>query len=206
LEGPSSYSQILRLDQRAFFHAFGFLRLPGFFDKGRFDALVAEGDAALAWVDAARSRRAMSERLVRAGHIPAVYVPLVGDLAPTSRALAESPRLLHLAEELVGMRCAPKLPKLVRYDGDSRWHADAPAGLRGVKLAAYFEQLTAGNGALRVAPGSQHPRASALVGDYVRSADPATLPAHFLETRPGDLILFDVGLWHASFGGRYRRQ
>lgn len=87
--------------------------------------------------------------------------------------------------------------------------------MRGVKFAAYFEELTAGTGALRLVPGSHHPEQDARLAAYgkrrgrVRDAAEfavyqASFPGYVAATSPGDVIPFDLHAWHASAGGRDR--
>ncbi|MCM5681582.1 phytanoyl-CoA dioxygenase family protein [Schlegelella sp. S2-27] len=62
-------------------------------------------------------------------------------------------------------------------------------------------------GALRVLPGSHHPGfQEALRGLGAEGEKTADLPAHVIVSEPGDLILLDEHLFHASFGGQTRRQ
>src|SRR5206468_10009438 len=79
--------------------------------------------------------------------------------------------------------------------------------LASVGFLAYLEPLGAENGALRVLPGSHHTE----LGDAIRALGAAgmaapALPAHVVVTEPGDMILLDEHLFHASFGGGTRRQ
>lgn len=79
------------------------------------------------------------------------------------------------------------------------WSSESASGER--------PQLGAGGGALRVMPGSHRPdfgdtlRALGVIGKPAES-----LPAHVVATEPGNIILFDEHLFHASFGGGIRRQ
>jgi hypothetical protein len=87
--------------------------------------------------------------------------------------------------------------------------------VQGVKFAAYFDQLTAANGALRLVPGSHHPEQSARLAACERrqprartapeaAACQASIPGYVADTALGDVIAFDLHTWHASFGGRDR--
>jgi len=56
-------------------------------------------------------------------------------------------------------------------------------------------------------PGSHRPEfGNALRALGVIGMPAQTLPAHVVVTEPGDMILFDEHLFHASFGGGTRRQ
>ena len=82
-------------------------------------------------------------------------------------------------------------------------------------MAAYFDQLTAAGGALRLVPGSHRPEQHTRLAAYQRrqphvrtgaraAACQASIPGYVATTTPGDMIAFDLHTWHASFGGRDR--
>ena len=106
------------------------------------------------------------------------------------------------------------------YVGDTGWHGDRFQGEDGdhqpwdyeaIKVVFYFDPVRADSGCLRVIPGSQRqefgnqfefmwrdgvprqPRPFGLAPDEVPSAA--------LESNPGDLVFFSMGMAHASFGG-----
>ncbi len=97
--------------------------------------------------------------------------------------------------------------KGVEYQGSSRWHRDSDGAWPSIGFAAYLEPLRGPTGALRVIPGSHLGEFAASVARYVETeqATPAhgdrvgRLPAHIIDTDPGDLIAFDERLFHASF-------
>jgi hypothetical protein len=85
-------------------------------------------------------------------------------------------------------------------------------GVPGVKFTAYFGQLTAGTGALRLVPGSHHPEPNARLAACSRRQGPARgeaeaadcqarFPGFIADTSPDDVIAFDLHTWHASFDG-----
>ena len=102
------------------------------------------------------------------------------------------------------------------YAGDTGWHSDG-YGTRPVmtiKIAFYLDPLTRDTGALRVIPGSHRvgDRYGDAVEQAVRNSDRefgvhgSEVPAQALETSPGDLVVFDQSIKHASFGGSGRRR
>ena len=101
------------------------------------------------------------------------------------------------------------------YAGDTRWHPDGNWGqLWATKTAFYLDELRAGSGCLRVIPGSHRP------DHYVRKegVNPndseelfgvpgSEFPGNVaIETDPGDVVIFNHDLYHASFGGGGRRR
>ena len=107
------------------------------------------------------------------------------------------------------------------FVGDSDWHSDNSfdTEYRTIKIIFYLDPLTRDNGCLRVMPGSH------LFGDQfadsLRAIAPTSMdhrheevlglpgqeiPCFDLETTPGDIIVFDHQLKHASYGGGGRRR
>jgi ectoine hydroxylase-related dioxygenase (phytanoyl-CoA dioxygenase family) len=180
--------------QAAAFRTFGFGVLRQFFDPR---PLAAEID------------RVMHDGLVshvsRAEEIQFQYVPMM--TAETAVSLSLLDRIEAVAAGLLGGSVLPTRAKGVRYSGNTPWHTDSISPLASVGFLAYLEPLRGEDGALRVLPGSHHPE----FRDALRSlgvdgaADPG-LPAHIVVSEPGDLILLDEHLFHASFGGETRRQ
>ena len=103
------------------------------------------------------------------------------------------------------------------YAGDTTWHSDGWArggAQRFAKVAFYLDELTRDTGCLRVIPGTH--RAGDWFADTMQEhireipetwgIEGVDLPAVALETRPGDLAVFDHNLKHAAFGGSSRRR
>jgi hypothetical protein len=191
------------------FRTFGFVVLRGYLGD-RAAAPRAEADAAIRDAYAAT----YDERVIDgiSGH----YLPMASRLTPVSASLAcDDPRLLDAAEQLLGGPVIPECPEGVLYFAEAGWHTDDGIGVRGVKFAAYLDELTGDNGALRLVPGSHHPEQNARLAAYSRRQEPArseadaaayhaSFPGYIAETSPGDVIAFDLHTWHASFGGRDR--
>jgi hypothetical protein len=124
---------------------------------------------------------------------------------PVSLSLLD--RVESVAAPLLGGSVLPTRAKGTRYSGNSPWHTDSASPLTSIGCLAYLEPLGAEDGALRVLPGSHHQDfRDALRHLGVDGAPAPALPAHAVVTEPGDLILLDEHLFHASFGGGTRRQ
>jgi hypothetical protein len=120
------------------------------------------------------------------------YVPMMVGHTPTSLVLLD--QLEAVASALLGCEVVPLRAKGVRYFGNTVWHRDSDLELPSVGFLAYLERLGAKTGALRLLPGShRNPFAPALVGLSI-------------STDPGDVIVFDEHLLHASSGGGIRTQ
>jgi len=142
---------MLTTAQARYFATFGFAVLRGFLTD-RVDALRAETGTAIRDAYAAT----YDERVIDGigGH----YLPMASRLTPVSASLVcDDPRFIDAAGQLLGGPVIPECPEGVLYFAEAGWHTDDGIGVRGVKFAAYFGQLTAENGALRLLPGPHHP-------------------------------------------------
>jgi len=178
----------------AAFRTFGFGVLRQFFDPR---PLAAEIDRVM--------HEGLVSRVSTTEKIHFEYVPMMTAQTPTSLSLLD--RIEAVAADLLGGSVLPTRAKGVRYSGNTPWHSDSISPLASAGFLAYLEPLGVEDGALRILPGSHHPE----FRDALRrlgidgTADPS-VPAHVVATEPGDLILLDEHLFHASFGGRTRRQ
>jgi hypothetical protein len=200
---------MLTTGQVDYFRTFGFIVLRGYL-AGRVRALRAETDAAIRDAYTATYDERVFDGI--SGH----YLPMASRLTPVSTSLVcDDPRLIDAAEQLLGGQVIPECPEGVLYFAEAGWHTDDGIGVRGVKFAAYFDQLGADTGALRLVPGSHHPEQNTRLAAYSRRRGPArgeadaaayqaAFPGYVADTSPGDVIAFDLHTWHASFGGRDR--
>jgi hypothetical protein len=200
---------MLTTDQVDHFRTFGFVVLRGHL-AGRAAALRTEVDAAIRDAYAATYHERVIDGI--SGH----YLPMASRLTPVSASLVcDDPRFIDAAQQLLGGPVIPECPEGVLYFGEAGWHTDDGIGVRGVKFAAYFDELTGGTGALRLVPGSHHPEQNARLAAYGRRRGPArsdaeaaayqaSFPGFIADTSPGDVIAFDLHTWHASTGGRDR--
>jgi hypothetical protein len=114
--------------------------------------------------------------------------------------VCDDPVLIDTAAQLLGTSVLPSIPEGVLYFADAGWHNDDGIGVQGVKFATYFDPLHASNGALRFVPCSQHADGLPSLRAYQRAGH-EEYPAVTVETRPGDVIAFDLHTFHASLGG-----
>src|SRR6185503_18286966 len=133
------------------------------------------------------------------------YVPMMTAETPVSLSLLD--RAETVAAAVFGGPVIPTRAKGTRYHGETPWHTDSELPLRSVGFLAYLEPVGSDSGALRVIPGSHHPQfGEARRGmDATGLRDPS-LPAHVVATDPGDMVLLDERVLHASVGGGVRRQ
>lgn len=178
------------------FRAFGFTVLRGAIDSV---ALRLEVE------------RTLTETRARSHSTPLTtfqFAPMMTARTPCSLALVDE--LEATATRLLGGVVVPIRAKGVRYSGTTRWHRDSTRRLRSVGFIAYLDPLTAATGALRVLPASHRADAAEDVESVVDAAANAPsdhlVAEQVLATSPGDLIVMDEHLCHASQGGRERLQ
>jgi hypothetical protein len=202
------------LDERAegFFREFGFLKLRGFLGSKTVEALEAEVRTGLR-----RNYELPTEEPEVVSGYDGFYLPLMGEGSPVSRALTSGARLLSLGAELLGGPVMPKPAKGVLYSDATGWHRDAAGpDLRAVKVVAYLGPVDADSGALRFVPGSHEIGFSDRLARF-RQTIPEGAPLDEAEearwwpgvtvpTDPGDILVFDVHIWHAALFGRLRAQ
>ncbi len=100
------------------------------------------------------------------------------------------------------------------YAGDTAWHPDGAHTVGCyAKFALYLDPVGCETGCLRVVPGSH--RRDAIAGWDVRQAGESAqlwgiagrdVPCVALESQPGDVVVFNHNLMHASFGGSAQRR
>jgi hypothetical protein len=199
---------VLSLDQIAQFRTFGYVVLHGLLTEPETSTLTTE---VVTELTAAFGGLGTDTDPEQTGGIRGDYLPLTVDRTPLSQALiADDPRLIQGAAELFGTLMVPTPPIATCFTSNAGWHTDQGPVVGGVKFLAHLQPRTAADGALRVIPGSHDPGFAFRLRSFW-AADPAgqgfpgwPVPCVTLETEPGDVIAFDVHLYHSSAGGHDR--
>lgn len=192
----------LTSQQLAFFDTFGFLAFPGLL-ADRIDKVIAEFEAVFAAHGGGHKGQPHD------GKRRSCIVPFP-DRSEYLSALLDDPRIHGLAASLLGEDFNYMPSDGNYYAGDTGWHSDGWNGkILNIKIAYYLDPLTRDTGALRVIPGSHKvgepyaerlqrelPRCQELWGIHGRD-----VPAIALETKPGDIVVFNHNTKHAAFGG-----
>ena len=187
----------LRDDQKLFFKTFGYLVFRDFFSGDELDTIHREFDYKLAEQYPGQpydgSRR--------------YWAPLLDDDTPFFGNLLEDSRFLTIAQQLFGDDVLGMGTDANRYTGNTRWHPDTGSIHQyGVKFAFYLEPVDADSGALRVIPGTHRLTGNKGFADGVQAQALPEVPCAVLASNPGDVVAFDLRLWHASYGGTQDRQ
>jgi hypothetical protein len=194
--------------QIAFFDAFGYLAFPGLL-ADCIDRVVEEFEAVWA------ARGGGHDGRPHDGQRRSVIVPFA-DQSEYLSGLLDDPRIHDIAAGLLGDDFNYTSGDGNFYVGDTPWHSDGYDGRRplSIKIAFYLDPVTRATGCLRVIPGSHRvgePWSELLQRDARRSEEAWSLPgdqvpAVALESTPGDVVVFNHNLKHASFGGSARRR
>ena len=125
--------------------------------------------------------------------------------SPFVGGMLEDPRFADLAFAHLGDDALGAQAYVTRFKGNTEWHRGPMESEEGIKFLVYLDPLLANTGALRVLPRSHEwTLTEKQQAQLKKDADKVVAPA--LETVPGDVIVFDLRLWHATFGGGPFRQ
>ncbi len=195
--------------QLGFFETFGFLMFPGLL-ADRIDEIIDGFEEV--WQKNGGGHNGQShDGLKRSCILPFI------DHSARLTSLLDDPRIVGIAASLMGDDFNYLTSDGNYYVGDTSWHSDGYRTNHSylhVKMGLYLDPLTRDTGCLRVIPGSHRVSdryADTLQKDIRQSEElwgvhGRNVPAYALETKPGDLLLFNMNCKHASFGGSTRRR
>lgn len=203
-------------EQKRFFDTFGYLVLKGLFaDDAQkistaFDQTVEKYSSELIeWQHRAhhnQRRRFLTQFIDRDEYLS---------------SLLDDERILGIYKGLLGDDFIYRGSDANLFDCSTCWHSDTYGALlkyRNVKIGFYLEKLDANNGCFRVLPGSQHfgdkfaNKLQAFLkknDNYVDDLDlkDDEIPATIVPTEPGDIVVFDFRVKHATcFASEHHRR
>jgi ectoine hydroxylase-related dioxygenase (phytanoyl-CoA dioxygenase family) len=203
---PVAAEYLLTPEQIASFDEQGFLVLRDWIPAGTLMRLQAAADD---WIGAGKKAHELGQaeddyRFVTRDRGEVMfrvdYVHNKGRAA--SLELLGSPQILGIAESLAGKNMVPTYEAMVFKDTGNgapiRWHQDAvhPRRSRIFNIDIYLDEARAGQGALRVVPGSQASKVDVCeVEDQYAWDVPGSLE---VAMGPGDVLVHDVMLVHGS--------
>lgn len=137
-----------------------------------------------------------------------------------SLELTHDQRLLDTATALLGSEVVVKPPKVTRFSSPTNWHRDCYMPIAGVKFAVYFGEPgstipfdlipTSHSGPVRSYVDRLFGRAStrrpSSTNRNPNRVLPSDVPSHTVRLAPGQLLMFDLGLWHANLLHEQRLQ
>ncbi|MBA3708048.1 MAG: phytanoyl-CoA dioxygenase family protein [Planctomycetes bacterium] len=193
--------------QKRHFDTFGFLAFPGLMDDRIADIIAAFEEL---WSRQGGGHHGQPHD----GKRRSCLAPFIDHSERLSTLLDDS-RILGIAKDLVGEDFNYMGSDGNFYVGDTGWHSDGwHSTLTHIKIAFYLDPLTRDNGCLRVIPGShrvgdgyaEHLQRTQGAWDDLFGVPGCDIPAQALETRPGDILVFNHNTKHAAFGGNKRRR
>jgi hypothetical protein len=192
-------------DQIEQFRTYGFLLLPSLLTDAELQTVNEEFEDGLARKD--KSERIAGSRVQLNWTNLEPHAPFIQSLIEDERFYGPAKQLLD--DDAIGFDSNSNL-----FSGDrSPWHPDLPQDFVGLKFTFYLSALDANSGALRVIPGSHRREMSEAVGrlehetvDSDSGLAVTDVPCYVCESKPGDAVLFDFRVWHASWGGSSDRR
>ena len=190
-------------EQHRFMDTFGYLHFPGFLNDC-IDQIIEAFEQV--WVDLNIDHPETQRTFL---------VPFIGQSGYLS-SLLDDDRIDGIFASLLGEDYTYLGSDGNFYSGDTGWHSDGgwPRPVRFYKMALYLDPLTADTGAVRFIPGSHRygeiyaetvqQNISSLEETYALNGP--SVPAVALESQPGDLVIFNQGLKHSSWGGGTQRR
>lgn len=136
---------------------------------------------------------------------------------PVLVALLDNPKINGIFSSILGDEYIYRASEGNIFSGDTYWHSDLYNALfkyQHIKMAFYLDPIDSQSGAFRAIPGShlfgdeyanlleqniwQHEENYALKKEHV--------PSQTIPTNPGDLVIFDYRLKHATINSGARRR
>ncbi len=203
----------LTQQQLGFFETFGFLKFPGLL-ADEVDEITRRFEKV--WADHGGGHHGREhDREQRSALLPFI------DKDEYLSALLDHPGIDGIAASILGDDYNYTASDGNFYVGNTGWHSDGYDRGRytSIKMAMYLDKVGRDSGCLRVIPGSHH--VGDVFGDSLHKGAPRSkisnqeelwgisgidVPAVPLESEPGDLVVFNHSLKHASFGGGDRRR
>ena len=193
--------------QHAFFDAFGYLAFPGLLSD-RIGRIIESFEAVF---DSFGGGHYGKPHDGKARSCIPRFIDNSGDLS----TLIDDPKIHGILVSLLGEDFNYMGSDGNYYVGNTGWHSDGwhPTRLH-VKIAFYLDPVARDSGCLRVIPGSHvpgQPYADRLQREIWKSQENwgvggPDVPCVPLETTPGDIVLFNHNLKHASFHGASNRR
>lgn len=184
-------------DQLKFFQTFGYVVLKQLFTKEELALIDREFAGAMEEQYPHRPYDGTARH----------WSPMMDGETPFFGSLLEDPRFMTVAKQLYGEDALGIIVDANRYTGDTSWHRDTHTVLQyGVKFAFYLDPVDGESGALRVIPSTHRLPDGTDFADGVKPLAIGEVPACALKSEPGDVVAFDLRLWHSSQGGSKDRR
>ncbi len=191
-----------------FFHLFGYLVIPDVFSPEEMAGITEEYERI--FVDHAKDIIEWRHQ-AHYGYLRQV-IPQFIDRSAKLSALIDDPRIHNIFSALLGDDFSYRGSDANIFENSTVWHSDTYGALfkyLNVKMAIYLEEIGEKTGCFRVIPGSHQfgdqfaNQLQNMLGENdslkdVLGMEDIEVPAQILPTKPGDLLVFDFRLKHAT--------
>jgi len=200
-------------EQINFFNLFGYLVLPKHFSPEEMTDITVEFERVFL-----ESKKDIIQWKHQAHHgYTRNVLPQFIDRSDKLSALIDDPRIHNIFSGLLGEDFDYRGSDANIFENSTVWHSDTYGALfkyLNVKIAIYLEEIGETSGCFRVIPGSHQfgdqfaNQLQKMLGENdslkdVLGLDDIDVPSQILPTKPGDLLVFDFRLKHATcFGGK----
>lgn len=200
-------------EQINFFNLFGYLVIPEYFSPGEMADITTEFERV--FLDSVPDVIQWNHQ-AHHGYTRRV-LPQFIDRSEKLSSLIDDPRIHNIFSGLLGEDFDYRGSDANIFENSTVWHSDTYGALfkyLNVKIAIYLEEIAETSGCFRVIPGSHQfgdqfaNQLQKMLGENdslkdILGLDDINVPAQILPTKPGDLLVFDFRLKHATcFDGK----
>ena len=143
----------------------------------------------------------------------------LNEMCPNLCSLPYQNIILRTVKTLMGHKIFPYLCNSNNFNGPAtEWHTDQTANTDcfAVKVIFYLDELDENSGGLRFLPCSQREPLNSDLWDFGLHGSNETdikdyksksgleidqVPSYYCRTNPGDMVIFNLKIWHSSLGG-----
>ena len=148
----------------------------------------------------------------------------LNEMCPNLCSLPYQKNILRIVKKLMSHKIFPYLCNSNNFNGPAtEWHTDQAANTDcfAVKVAFYLDELDENSGGLRFLPCSHREPLNSDLWDFGLHGSNETdikdyqsksgleidqVPSYYCRTNPGDMVIFNLKIWHSSLGGGKNRR
>ena len=148
----------------------------------------------------------------------------LNEKCPNLCSLPYQKNILRTVKTLMSHKIFPYLCNSNNFNGPAtEWHTDQAANTDcfAVKVAFYLDELDENSGGLRFLPCSHREPLNSDLLDFGLHGSNETdikdyqsksgleidqVPSYYCRTNPGDMVIFNLKIWHSSLGGQKNRR
>lgn len=209
---PSKEPFSLTEGQIQFFKVFGYLTLPGLFKE----EAKALSDGFNRVMEKQSSTLKEHTHHAHYNNNRSILYQFIEQDAELLELLADK-RIQGIAKGLAGDDYNYTAGEANTFTGNTIWHRDSYGVVnkhRYIKIVFYLEEINADSGCLRFMPGSHHSQQELSQSFHALLENPEDnlgltadqVPGQIIESKPGDVVVFDLAIQHATCNSRFPRR